>query len=127
MTDLPDLSKHDEGDIRAWLYPHECLWVAAFDCPDLLSEVHTTLCLREWRDEYGRRRKGRKYGLRAERTPEQDARFRAASDLLNDKHRAMFSGRPMLAAIADLRRELWYAKRGETPPAVPSDPPAPKD
>lgn len=92
------------ADVRAWLFDGERRWLAALDCRDITARLSLEVCVHEHRDEYGRRKKGRKYAF-GSGTEEQQEREHAAGGMLEDRQAAMFATRRILVHVADLRHQ----------------------
>lgn len=121
MSDLPN-TNHPEHHTRAWLFPYEIRMLDALSCPDLTYSVEVSVLLAEDNDGSGRRKKGRAHAWNAKRTDEAESRETAASNLLPVLGDAVYRGASMLSSIANIRRNLHYARLGQDPPEVADAP-----
>lgn len=115
---LPRLDAHPEYHLRAWLFPYEANILDACECPDIVTNLTLAVRLLE---HQGKRKRGGRLKL----TDEQRAREDAAGEFFRPLQTGMYSTWRMLQMIANLRRDLYYAKRGEQAPPVPEPEPSP--
>jgi hypothetical protein len=102
------------NDSRAWLDGDELPLWTALECPDLTMTYSVSVKLEEYQpDGTGRAKRA---PSRGKYTPEQDARQKAASAMLNDYARAHSSG-VVFALLQRLALERWERAGSPVPPS----------
>lgn len=105
----PDFPEHDP---RAWLDGIERRIYEAHRNEDLSANLTISVCLREHRNPDGTKKRVSRKSL----TPEQEERESVAGTQISAWGRGALNAEEWLFRLAGTRRELHYAKRGETPP-----------
>lgn len=109
--------EYTEDLAYAWLTQDEEKMLRAAECRDLRQTFSTSIYMEEARKKK-RPTHAEKYGGNG---PEAESRRNAASDLLEWAQTGACNYGTMLVVIAQLRRQLHYARLGQTPPELPRE------